>query len=191
MLLSFRRSAPPTRLGRRLLPLLAGSLLLGAGCATLGSPGKKKEEDLLTGSVRDPGGRAIPFAKISVEPKAPYDNPEGNRGALRRKKQREPLPDAVRGLAVTTEGGRWKVDHLSTEEGESLGLPGGYFYEVTVYMAGYHTWKDSVLYERGTLQVDVTLYPDTIDIEDVGNLVETDVDAEDTNTGTGVTRQGE
>ena len=99
------------------------------------------------------------------------------------------LPEGTRGLAVTTEGGRWTIDHFSAEEGEDLALPGGYYFEITIYKLGFHVWTDSVLYEGGTLDLDVTLYPDTIDIEDVGNMVDTAYG--DTNTGTGVTRQGE
>lgn len=166
---------------------LSLAIVIG-GCATLGAPGKGKEPDMLSGSVREASGKAIPFAKISVVPKAPYEDPDMRRRSFVRKKT-EPLPDGARGLAVSTEGGRWEVDHVSSEDGEDLGMPGGYFYEVTVYKPGFHIWKDSVLYERGTLQVEVTLYPDTIDIEDAGNLVDTEVD--DTSTGTGVTRQGE
>jgi hypothetical protein len=155
-------------------------------CATTGGGrGKSKEPDMLVGLVLDPEGKAIPFAKISVVPQAPHEATEVGRGA----RTAEPLPDGARGLAVTTEGGRWVVDHISGDTGESLGMPDGYYYEVTVYKPGYHVWKDSVLFEQGTLQVDVTLYPDTIDIEDIGHVVDTTLG--ETNTGTGVLRQGE
>jgi len=169
--------------------LALAALLLLAACATTGGGrGKNAEPDLLSGLVLDPEGRAIPFAKVSVIPQAPYENPDAGR-AGRGVVEAEPLPDGSRGLAVTTEGGRWVVDHISGDDGESLGMPAGYYYEVTVYKPGFHVWKDSVLFERGSLQVDVTLYPDTIDIEDVGNVVDTSVG--ETNTGAGVLRQGE
>ena len=171
------------------LALLLGLCVAAAGCATLSGAGKKKEEDLLSGSVRDPAGKGIPFAKISIVPQAPYEDPDLRRSPFGRKKVSEPLPEGVRGLAVSNEGGNWQMDHVSSEDGEDLGMPGGYFYEVTVYKPGYHIWKDSVLYEEGTLLVDVKLYPDTVDVEDLGNLVDTEIG--DTNTGTGVTRQGE
>ena len=95
-----------------------------------------------------------------------------------------------RGLAVTTEGGRWVVDHLSGPEGADLGLPTRHLYEVTVYKPGYHLWRESVVYDKGTLQVEVTLYPDAIEIEDVGNMVDTSVGETSTGAGTGP-RQGE
>jgi len=179
----------PRRLMPVLVPVLGLLFLTPVSCATTGGfGGKSKEPDALSGLVLDPEGKAIPFAKISVLPQAPIDAADlGRRPGKAR--SAEPLPDGSRGLAVSTEGGRWSVDHISSEEGESLGLPGGYYFEVTVYKPGYHIWKDSVLYESGTLQVDVTLYPDTIEIEDVGHLVDTVT--EDTNTGTGVLRQGE
>ena len=169
--------------------LLALACLALVSCATTGAGrGKNKEPDMLAGLVLDPEGKAIPFAKISVVPQAPYENPDAGRGG-RSSATAEPLPDGARGLAVTTEGGRWVVDHISGDDGESLGMPDGYYYEVTVYKPGYHVWRDSVLFEKGTMQVDVTLYPDTIDIEDIGHVIDTSVG--DTNTGTGVLRQGE
>ena len=153
-----------------------------ASCETTGgAKGKGKEADMLTGLVLGPEGEAIPFAKVSILPQAP-DESLGSKAP-------DPLPEGSRGLAVTTEGGRWVVDHVSDEAGTDLGLPGGYYYEVTIYKPGYHIWRDAVLYDRGTLQVDTTLYPDTIDVEDVGNLVDTSLG--ETNTGTGVLRQGE
>lgn len=171
----------------RLAPLLlAGALLFGA-CATTGGKGKNSEADMLSGLVLDAEGRAIPFAKISVLPQAPHEDPDARRKA--RAQGPVELPEGARGLAVTTEGGRWVVDHVTGDDGTDLGMPGGWYYEVTVYKPGFHIWKDSVVYDRGTLQVDVTLYPDTIDIQDVGNVVDTTVG--DTNTGTGVLRQGE
>ncbi len=170
----------------RTLLLFSAAALLLAACATTGGRGKSKDPDMLVGLVLDPEGRAIPFAKVSVIPQAPDDSTDVGRGGSR---STEPLPDSARGLAVTTEGGSWTVDHISGDDGESLGMPDGYYYEVTVYKPGFHVWKDSVLYERGTLQVDVTLYPDTIDIEDVGHVVDTTIG--DTNTGAGVLRQGE
>jgi hypothetical protein len=165
-----------------------GAVLLFSACATTGG-GKKKadEEDMLAGLVLDPEGRAIPFAKISVLPQAPYEDPDGKKA--KKAGAAEELPEGARGLAVTTEGGRWLVDHITGDDGADLGMPPGYYYEVTVYKPGFHIWKDSVLYEQGTLQVDVTLYPDTIDLEDIGNVVDTSLG--DTNTGTGVLRQGE
>ncbi len=162
--------------------LLAGvalALCLTACATTGGGKGKSKESDMLSGLVLDPEGKPIPFAKVSLLPQAAE---EGSRPA-------DPLPEGSRGLAVTTEGGRWVVDHISDEAGVDLGLPSGFYYEVTIYKPGFHIWRDSVLFDRGTLQVDTTLYPDTIDIEDVGNLVDTTLG--DTNTGTGVLRQGE
>jgi hypothetical protein len=180
----------PFRLARSaacLLLALAALAAAFAGCATTSSGGRSKksdEPDMLSGLVLDPEGKAIPFAKVSVVPQAAYQDPDA-----RKPVESSPLPDGTRGLAVTTEGGRWLVDHVSGEDGASLGMPGGWYYEVTIYKPGYHVWKDSVLFERGALQVDVTLYPDTIDIDDVGNIVDTSVG--DTNTGTGVLRQGE
>ncbi len=171
---------------RGILPLLLAATFVAA-CATTGGGKRAAEADMLSGLVLDPEGRAIPFAKISVLPQAPYEDPD----ARRKTKNQGPteLPDGSRGLAVTTEGGRWVVDHVTGDDGTDLGMPGGWYYEVTVYKPGFHIWKDSVVYDRGTLQVDVTLYPDTIDIQDVGNVVDTTVG--DTNTGTGVLRQGE
>lgn len=167
----------------RLVPLAAAVALLAACATTGGGKGKTNEPDMLSGLVLDPEGNAIAFAKVSVIPQAPASETSGAPvGAA-------PLPDGARGLAVTTEGGRWVVDHVSGEDSASLGMPSGYYYEVTVYKPGYHLWRDSVLFEKGTLQVDVTLYPDTIDIQDVGNVVDTSLG--DTNTGTGVLRQGE
>ena len=183
--------SPPTpfRIPRlAIAALLAGSVLFAACATTGGGRGKNKEPDMLVGLVLDPEGKSIPFAKISVVPQAPSESTDVGRGG-RNAAVDEPLPDGARGLAVTTEGGRWVVDHISGDDGESLGMPDGYYYEVTVYKPGFHVWKDSVLFEQGTLQVDVTLYPDTIDIEDVGHIVDTSVG--DTNTGTGVLRQGE
>jgi len=168
--------------------LVSSLLLLIAGCATTGGgKGKTDEVPQLLGLVLDPEGKAISFAKISVLPQAPAEELDSGRG--KKAAPPEPLPDGTRGLAVTTEGGRWVVDHVSGEDGTDLGMPGPYYYEVTVYKPGYHVWKDSVLFEQGSVQVDVTLYPDSIDLEDIGNLVDTSVG--DTNTGTGVLRQGE
>lgn len=171
----------------RILALTSVGLLLISACATTGGGKKSDDPDLLSGLVLDPEGRAIPFAKISVLPQAPYDDPDAKKG--RKAAAVEPMPDGARGLAVTTEGGRWLVDHITADDGADLGMPPSYYYEVTVYKPGFHIWKDSVLYERGTLQVDVTLYPDSIDLEDIGNVVDTSLG--DTNTGTGVLRQGE
>jgi hypothetical protein len=153
-------------------------------CETTGGGRSARQPDSLTGLVLDPEGRAVPFAKVSVLPNAAYEDPEG-----RRKKEAEPLPDNARGLAVSNESGRWVIERLADDGGADLGLPRSWYYEVTVYKAGYHLWKDSVLYEAGQLQIAVTLYADTIDLEDVGNLVDTETG--DTNTGTGVVRQGE
>lgn len=154
---------------------------LAPACGTTGGgKGGRGEPDALSGLVLDPEGKPVAFARVSVLPQAPDDSAS---------RPPEPLPEGTRGLAVTTEGGRWVVDHLSSESGEDLGLPGGYYYEVTIYKAGFHVWRDSVLYDRGTLQVDTTLYPDTIAVDDVGNLVDTSLG--ETNTGTGVLRQGE
>ncbi len=171
----------------RIVALAAVGLLLFSACATTGGGKKTDDPDMLAGLVLDPEGRAIPFAKISVLPQAPYEDPDARKG--KKAAAPEELPDGARGLAVTTEGGRWLVDHITGDDGADLGMPPGYYYEVTVYKPGFHIWKDSVLYEQGTLQVDVTLYPDTIDLEDIGNVVDTSLG--DTNTGTGVLRQGE
>ncbi len=160
---------------------LACALLLGA-CATLGGPGSNKEPDMMVGMVLDPEGNPIAFAKVSVIAETAGENARPLRGDATD-------PSGARGLAVTTEGGRWVVDHVSDDAGTDAGMPAGWYYEVTVYRAGYHPWKDSVLYDRGTLKVDVTLYPDTISIEDLGSVVDTSVG--DTNTGTGVLRQGQ
>ena len=165
----------------------AGALLVFSSCATTGGGKKNADPEMLAGLVLDPEGRAIPFAKISVLPQAPYEDPDARKG--KKSAPPEDLPEGARGLAVTTEGGRWLVDHITGDDGADLGMPPGYYYEVTVYKPGFHIWKDSVLYEQGTLQVDVTLYPDTIDLEDIGNVVDTSLG--DTNTGTGVLRQGE
>jgi hypothetical protein len=160
-------------------------LLLLPACATLGGGGlgKGKDPDMLSGVVNDPHGRPISFAKVSVVPEAVVET------GKKRRKEPEPLPDGARGLAVTTEGGRWLVDHVSDDLGEQVGMPRNYYYEVTVYKPGFHPWKDSILFEKGTLQVDVILYPDTIDIDDIGHLMDPSID--DTNTGAGVLRQGE
>ncbi len=172
---------------RRLRPrlvLLVAIGLLWTACATTGGGGKGgKKPDALAGLVLNPEGRPVAFVKVMVVPQAPASE------ASRSGKLVEALPAGSRGLAVTTEGGRWLVDHLSDELGADLGLPRGFYYEVTVYKPGFHVWKDSVLYEKGTLDVDVTLYPDTIDVEDIGHMVDTAIG--DTNTGTGVLRQGE
>jgi len=171
-----RRIAPTL-----ILPAILASLLLVSACVTTGGgKGKGKEPDMLSGLVLDPEGKPIPFAKVSLLPQSADESAQ---------RPPDPIPDGSRGLAVTTEGGRWIVDHISDEGGLDLGLPGGFYYEVTIYKPGFHIWRDSVLFDRGTLQVDTTLYPDTIDIEDVGNLVDTSLG--ETNTGTGVLRQGE
>ena len=162
-----------------LLAIVAAVLMASSCVTTGGGKGKGKEPDMLSGLVLDPEGKPIPFAKVSVLPQAAEDASRAG----------EPLPEGSRGLAVTTEGGRWVVDHISDEAGVDLGMPPGFYYEVTIYKPGFHIWRDSVLFDRGTLQVDTTLYPDTIDIEDVGNLVDTTLG--ETNTGTGVLRQGE
>lgn len=170
--------------GTQLAVLVLGVALLGAGCALRGGPGGKgKDPDMFSGLVVDSDGRAVPFAKISILPVGEWEE------AKRRKKGFEPPPAGSRGLAVTTEGGRWLVDHMSDDLGEDVALANDYYYEITVYKPGFHPWKDSILYERGTLQVDVTLDADAIEIEDEGHMVDTAVD--DTNTGKGVLRQGE
>jgi len=172
----------PTALWR---PLLLGLVLLGlSSCATLGGA-RGKQPDMLSGLVLDPEGRAVSFAKISVVVEASTDRSgKASEGKL------DPALEGARGLAVTTEGGRWVVDHLSDGDGADLGLPRKNYYEVTVYKPGFHLWKDSVLYEKGTLQVETTLYPDTIVIEDIGNMVDTSLGETNTGTGTGP-RQGE
>jgi len=168
----------------RTIVLVLVLALLGAGCALRGGAGKKgKDPDMVSGRVVDPDGRPIPFARISVLPVGEWED------AKRRKKGFEPPPEGSRGLAVSTEGGRWLVDHMSDDMGTDVTLTTDYYYEITVYKPGFHPWKDSILYERGTLQLDVTLEPDAIEIEDAGHMVDTGVD--DTNTGKGVLRQGE
>ena len=137
---------------------------------------------MFVGLVLDPEGTAIPFAKISVVAETASEDAKPSRGEVAD-------PTGARGLAVTTEAGKWVVDHVSDEAGTDAGMPAGWYYEVTVYKPGFHPWKDSVLYDRGTLKGDVTLYPDTISIEDLGSVVDTSVG--DTNTGTGVLRQGQ
>jgi len=173
---------------RALRPLALAALLafsIGADCATTsGARGKGKEPDMLVGLVLDAEGKPVPFAKVSVLPLSPGETVERGRGT-----PPEPPPEGSRGLAVTTEGGRWVVDHISNAAGDDLGLPSGYYYEVSIYKPGYHLWRDSVLFEAGSLKLDATLYPDTISLEDIGNLVDTGVG--ETNTGTGVLRQGE
>jgi len=164
----------------RFIAALACTIMLGA-CATLG-PGRAREPDMMVGLVLDPEGKSISFAKVSVVAQTAGEDARPLRGDA-------VDPDGARGLAVTTEGGQWVVDHVSNDEGVDAGMPPGWYYEITVYKPGFHPWKDSVLYEKGTLKVDVTLYPDTISIEDLGNVVDTSVG--DTNTGTGVLRQGQ
>ena len=166
--------------GFRLLLAAACVLLLGA-CATVGTGGGK-DPDLMVGLVLDPEGGAISFAKVSVVAQTAGESAKALRGD-------DVDPSGARGLAVTTEGGKWVVDHVSDDAGTDAGMPGGWYYEVTVYKPGFHVWKDSVLYQKGTLKVDVTLYPDSISIEDLGSVVDTTVG--DTNTGTGVLRQGQ
>jgi hypothetical protein len=167
---------------RLTLPLAVGALFVFAACATLGGPGKGKEPDMMVGIVLDPEGKSIPFAKVSVIAATAGEHAKPLRGDVTE-------PAGARGLAVTTEGGKWIVDHVSDDAGTDAGMPAGWYYEIMVYKPGFHPWKDSVLYERGTLKVDVTLYPDTISIEDLGSIVDTSVG--DTNTGTGVLRQGQ
>jgi hypothetical protein len=166
--------------GLRVLACTACVVLLGA-CATLGT-GRGKDPNVMVGLVLDPEGRAISFAKVSVVAQTAAESARPLRGD-------DVDPLGARGLAVTTEGGKWMVDHVSDDEGVDAGMPAGWYYELTVYKPGFHVWKDSVLYEKGTLKVDVTLYPDTISIEDLGNVVDTSVG--DTNTGTGVLRSGQ
>ena len=125
------------------------------------------------------------FAKVSVLVEAVAD-----RGGEASDKEVNASLQGSRGLAVTTEGGRWVVDHLSSEAGTDLGLPRKHVYAITVYKPGFHLWKESIFYEKGTLQVEVTLYPDAIEIEDVGNMVDTSLGETSTGTGTGP-RQGE
>jgi hypothetical protein len=163
--------------------LLSLSLLLCSCATTSGMRGK--QPDVLSGLVLDPEGSSVSFAKISVLVEAVADR-NGNASD----KALDASLQGSRGLAVTTEGGRWVVDHLSNEDGSGLGLPRKHIYEVTVYKPGFHLWKESVLYEKGTLQVEVTLYPDAIEIEDVGNMVDTSLGETSTGTGTGP-RQGE
>ncbi len=163
---------------------IVGLLLLFSACATT-SGVRGKQPDVLSGLVLDPEGRAVSFAKISVIAESVVDR-SGNPSD----KELDSALAEGRGLAVTTEGGRWVVDHLSGPEGVDLGLPTRHLYEVTVYKPGYHLWRESVVYEKGTLQVEVTLYPDAIEIEDVGNMVDTSVGETSTGAGTGP-RQGE
>jgi len=171
-------------MGVRGLVLALALALLGTGCALRGGAGKAgKDPDMVSGVVLDSDGRPVPFAKISILPVGEWED------AKRRKKGFEPPPAGSRGLAVTTEGGRWLVDHMSDDLGTDVALTPDYYYEITVYKPGFHPWKDSILYERGTLQLDVTLDADAIEIEDDGHMVDTTVD--DTNTGKGVLRQGE
>lgn len=159
--------------------------LLGASgsCATAGRT-KAAEPDLITGLVLDAEGSPIAFAKVAMVPTGPALSEDRKGG-----ESADPLPEGARGLAVTTESGRFDIDHLSDAAGTAIGLPPSWFYEVTVYKPGYHAWKESVEFQRGTVQVDVTLYPDTISLEDLGNLVDTKLG--DTNTGVGVLRQGQ
>ena len=160
------------------------ALVVFSACATT-SGVRGKQPDVLSGLVLDPEGRAVSFAKISVVAVSVVD-----RGGNPSDKDVETALADGRGLAVTTEGGRWVVDHLNSADGFNLGLPLRHQYEVTVYKPGFHLWKDNVVYEKGTLQVEVTLYPDAIEIEDVGNMVDTSLGETTTGTGTGP-RQGE
>ncbi len=153
-------------------------------CATTGGA-RGKQPDVLSGLVLDPEGNPVSFAKISV-----LVDSEADRSGNRSDKDVDEALQSSRGLAVSTEGGRWVVDHLSNKDGADLGLPRRHFYEVTVYKPGFHLWKEGVLYEKGALQVEVTLYPDKIEIEDVGNMVDTSLGETSTGTGTGP-RQGE
>ena len=158
--------------------MLLGLLLQASSCATTPGVGGR-QPNVLSGLVLDPEGKSVSFAKISVV----LESVAARSGNASDKELDPSLVDG-RGLAVTTEGGRWVVDHLSSPEGTDLGLPLRHFYEVTVYKPGFHLWKEVVL------QVEVTLYPDAIEIEDVGNMVDTSVGETSTGTGTGP-RQGE
>ena len=103
----------PTALWR---PLLLGLVLLGlSSCATLGGV-RGKQPDMLSGLVLDPEGRPVSFAKISVLIEASTDRS----GKVKTAKM-DPAMEGSRGLAVTTEGGRWVVDHLSDGDGADLG----------------------------------------------------------------------
>lgn len=175
---------PRRALFLRLGVLVVGLTLASCASATTGK-GRNTEPDLLTGLVLDAEGKAIPFAKVAMLPVERVPEDEVEKGVA----SPETLPTGSRGLAVTTEGGRFSIDHLSDEAGTSLNLAGGWTYEVTIYKPGYHPWKDKVTFQRGTTQLDVCLYPDTISLEDLGNLVDTKLG--DTNTGVGVLRQGQ
>jgi hypothetical protein len=164
--------------------LVAFLVLFSSSCATV-SGVRGGQPDVLSGLVLDPEGSPVSFAKVSVVAESEADR-SGNYSA----KGVDASLQGSRGLAVTTEGGRWVVDHLSNEAGTDLGLPRKHYYEVTVYKPGFHLWKESVHYEKGTLQVEVTLYPDAIEIDDVGNMVDTSLGETSTGTGTGP-RQGE
>ena len=126
--------------------LLSLATVVGAPCATTGGA-KGKQPDLVAGLVLDPEGNAVPFAKVQVV--ASVDE------VIDRRRAPEVDPTGSKGLAVTDQGGRWVVDGVSADDGTFLGLPSGWTYEVTVYKAGFHIWQDSVLYEKGTLQVGV------------------------------------
>jgi hypothetical protein len=164
--------------------LIVGMLFMVSSCATT-SGIRGIQPNVLSGLVLDPEGRSVSFAKISVIAESVLDR-SGNPSD----KELDAGLSGGRGLAVTTEGGRWVVDHLSGPDGADLGLPLRHLYDVTVYKPGYHLWRESVVYEKGTLQVEVTLYPDAIEIEDVGNMVDTSVGETSTGAGTGP-RQGE
>jgi hypothetical protein len=156
-------------------------LALLSACETVsGARRGTAEPNALSGLVLDPEGKPVAFARVSVQPIGAAVS-DGSGDVV--------VPDGSRGLAVTTEAGRWVVDRLSDGAGAEIPVPSAWHFEVTVYKPGFHLWKDAILFDRGAQAVDVTLYPDTIEVQDAGNLVDTTLG--DTNTGTGVLRQGE
>lgn len=146
---------------------------VGTGCSTTRGPSG------LRGTVVQPNGEPLPFARVRVsleEESGPsvegYDGP----------------PSDAKGLAVTTQDGIFEVTSLVDEAGESYELPRDSYLVIHIFKAEFHPWTETVSYEKGLLEIDALVYPDTIDIDDIGTVMDVGPDAEG---GLGVTREGE